>query len=230
MALNNLKKTLLFNTLENKELVDVMVDDESKSTRRKTSGILELIVMDGLLSKNDQIRFWIVNLYRGCSSGEILASVFDFNSAGVNWKSCNLPLLPFIDFAIDEQKFIKDYKIDKEPIYHLKNCLDSIRRMLEKMKEDSLDVESKIKYRNAVKTIDFFIEQLNDENEKIQFITYYRFFKQYWNDLKDSTHSFRALCDLATMQNGWRNESESRYALTKCLRDLAEKWPENLKN
>ena len=73
VALNNLKKTLLFNTLENKELVDVMVDDESKSTRRKTSGILELIVMDGLLSKNDQIRFWIVNLYRGCTSGEILS-------------------------------------------------------------------------------------------------------------------------------------------------------------
>lgn len=62
MALNNLKKTLLFNTLENKELVDIMVDDESKSTRRKTSGILELIVMDGLLSNNNQIRFWIVNL------------------------------------------------------------------------------------------------------------------------------------------------------------------------
>ena len=229
MALNNLKKTLLFNTLENKELVDVMVDDESKSTRRKTSGILELIVMDGLLSKNDQIRFWIVNLYRGCTSGEILSSVFDFNSAGVNWKSCNLPLLPFIEFAIDEQKYIKDYVVDKEPIPHLLNCLDSIKRKLEKTKEDSLDVESKIKYRNAVKTIDYFIETLNNENEKIQFITYYRFFKQYWSDLNESTHTFRALCDLAIMQNGWRNESESRYALTKCLRDLAEKWPENLK-
>ena len=228
MALNNLKKTLLFNSLENKELVDVMVDDESKSTRRKTSGILELIVMDGLLSKNDQIRFWIVNLYRGCSSGDILSSIFDFNSAGVNWKSCNLPLLPFIDFAINEQKFIKKYEVDREPIHHLSNCMDSIRRIVEKMKEDNMDIELNLKYMCALETIDYLIFQLSNEKEEIQFIAFYRFFKDYWDDLKDSTHTFRALCDLTSMQKDWRNESESRYALTKCLRDLADRWPKDL--
>ena len=114
MSLNSLKKQLLFSSVENKELVDEMVDDESKSLRKKPSAILELMVLDGLLTKNDQIKFWIVNLYRGCSSGVILSSVFDYNSAGVNWKSCNLPLLPFIEFAINEQKFIIDYKVDSQ--------------------------------------------------------------------------------------------------------------------
>lgn len=230
MSLNNLKKTLLFSSIENKELIDSMVEDESKHDGKKTSAILELKLLDGLLSKNEQIKFWIVNLYRGCSSGVILSSIFDYNSAGVNWKSCNLPLIPFLDFAINEQIYIKKYDVDKEPIPHLLNCLDSIKNLLERMKEDNLDVESKIKYRNAVDTIDYFIAQLNDENEKIQFITYYRFFKLYWSDLKDSTHTFRALCDLTTMQKGWRNDSESRYALTKCLRDLADKWPKKLEN
>ena len=230
MSLNSLKKQLIFSSIENKELVDVMVEDQSKSLRKKPSAILELTVLNGLLSENDQIKFWIVNLYRGCSSGVILSSVFDFNSAGVNWKSCNLPLLPFIEFAINEQKFIKEYEVDKEPIYHLLNCLDSIKRILEKLKEDNMDIESNLKYRDALEIIDYFISQLNDEKEEIQFVVYYRFFKKYWNDLKDSTHTFRALCDLATMQQGWRNESESRYALTQCLRDLADKWPEDLEN
>ena len=230
MSLNSLKKQLIFSSIENKELVDVMVEDQSKSLRKKPSAILELTVLNGLLSENDQIKFWIVNLYRGCSSGVILSSVFDFNSAGVNWKSCNLPLLPFIEFAINEQKFIKEYEVDKEPIYHLLNCLDSIKRILEKLKEDNMDIESNLKYRDALEIIDYFISQLNDEKEEIQFVVYYRFFKKYWNDLKDSTHTFRALCDLATMQQGWRNESESRYALTQCLRDLADKWPKDLEN
>lgn len=228
MSLNSLKKQLLFSSVENKELVDEMVDDESKSLRKKPSAILELMVLDGLLTKNDQIKFWIVNLYRGCSSGVILSSVFDYNSAGVNWKSCNLPLLPFIEFAINEQKFIIDYKVDKEPIYHLLNCMDSIKRILEKLKEDNMDIESNLKYRDALETIDYFIKQLSDGEEEIQFVAYYRFFKKYWDDLKDSTHTFRALCDLASMQQGWRNESESRYALTQCLRDLADKWPKDL--
>lgn len=96
------------------------------------------------------------------------------------------------------------------------------------MKENSLDVESKIKYREALKIIDFFTIQLNDENEKIHFMIYYEFFKKYWDDLKDSTHTFRALCDLAIMQKGWRNVSESRYTLTKCLLDLADNWPRKM--
>lgn len=228
MSLNSLKKQIIFSSIENKELVDEMVEDQSKSLRKKPSAILELTVLNGLISENDQIRFWIVNLYRGCSSGVILSSVFDFNSAGVNWKSCNLPLLPFIEFAINEQKYIKKYEVDEEPIYHLLNCMDSIKRILEKLKEDNMDIESNLKYRDALETIDYFISQLNDGKEEIQFVAYYRFFKKYWNDLKDSTHTFRALCDLATMQQGWRNESESRYALTQCLRDLADKWPKDL--
>ena len=228
MALNNLKKNLLFSCIENKELVDIMVEDESKSTRKKPSAILELMVLNGLLSENEQIRFWIVNLYRGCTSGEILSSVFDYNSAGVNWKSCNLPLLPFIEFAINEQKFIHYYEVDKEPVYHLLNCLDSIKRILENLKEENMDIESNLKYRDALETIDYFIKQLSDGEEEIQFVAYYRFFKKYWDDLKDSTHTFRALCDLASMQQGWRNESESRYALTQCLRNLADKWPKDL--
>lgn len=228
MSLNSLKKQLLFSSVENKELVDVMVDDESKSLRKKPSAILELMVLDGLLTKNEQIKFWIVNLYRGCSSGVILSSVFDYNSAGVNWKSCNLPLLPFIEFAINEQKFIRYYDVDKERVYHLLNCLDSIKRIFEKLKEENMDIESNLKYRDALEMMDFFVEQLNNENQEIQFIAFYRFFKKYWDDLKDSTHTFRALCDLATIQKGWRNESESRYALTQCLRELADRWPKDL--
>lgn len=203
-----------------------MADDESTCTKVKSSAILESRLMDSFLTENDQIRFWILNLYNGDTSGKILSSVFEYNSDGINWKSCGLPVLPFIEFAIHEQIYIKKYEVDKEPIPHLLNCLDSIKRILEKMKENSLDVESKIKYREALKIIDFFTIQLNDENEKIHFMIYYEFFKKYWDDLKDSTHTFRALCDLATMQKGWRNSKESRYALTKCLHDLEEYMPE----
>ena len=60
MSLNSLKKQLLFSSVENKELVDEMVDDESKSLRKKPSAILELMVLDGLLTKNDQIKFSII--------------------------------------------------------------------------------------------------------------------------------------------------------------------------
>lgn len=228
MILNSLKKILLFSCVGNKKLIETMVDDESTCTKVKSSAILESRLVDSFLTKNCQIRFWILNVYKNVSSGEILSSVFEYNSSGINWKSRGLPVLPFIEYAINEQKYIEDYTVDKEPIPHLLNCLDSIRRILEKMKEDSLDVESKIKYRGALETLNYIIDVLNGKygDEKIPFELIYHFYKDYWDDLKDSTHTFRALRDLATMQKGWRNSKESRYALTKCLRDLEGYMPE----
>lgn len=111
-----------------------MIHDELVCTRKKSSEILEKRLFDSFLSKNDQIRFWILNLYQGGSSGDILSSVFEYNSDGINWKSCGLPVLPFIEFAINEQKYIGKYEVDKEPMEHLLYSLNSIRELLKKIK------------------------------------------------------------------------------------------------
>lgn len=228
MSLYSLKKQLFFSCVENLNLINSFIHDESVCTRKKSSEILEKRLFDSFLSKNDQIRFWILNLYQGGSSGDILSSVFEYNSSGIKWKSQGLPLLPFIEYAINEQKYINKYKVDKEPMEHLLDCLDSIRELLKKPKKDNFDIESSLKFSGALETLNYFIDVLNGKygDEKIPFGLIYHFFKDYWDDLKDSTHTFRALRDLAAMQKGWRDSETSRYILTKCLHDLEEYMPE----
>ena len=228
MSLYSSKKTLLFSCVENLNLINSLIHDELVCTRKKSSEILEKRLFDSFLSKNDQLRFWILNLYQGGSSGDILSSVFDYNSDGINWKSKGLPVLPFIEFAINEQKYISRYKADKEPMEHFLDCLDSIKRILEKMKKDTFDIESSLKFSGALETLSYFIDVLNGKygDEKIPFGLIYHFFKDYWDDLKDSTHTFRALSDLAAMQKVWRNTEESRYFLKCCLNQLEEYMPE----
>lgn len=228
MSLYSLKKQLFFSCAENLNLINSFIHDESVCTRKKSSEILEKRLFDSFLSKNDQIRFWILNLYQGGSSGDILSSVFEYNSSGIKWKSQGLPLLPFIEYAINEQKYINKYKVDKEPMEHLLDCLDSIRELLKKLKKDNFDIESSLKFSGALETLNYFIDVLNGKygDEKIPFGLIYHFFKDYWDDLKDSTHTFRALRDLAAMQKGWRDSETSRYILTKCLHDLEEYMPE----
>lgn len=228
MSLYSLKKQLFFSCVENLNLINSFIHDESVCTRKKSSEILEKRLFDSFLSKNDQIRFWILNLYQGGSSGDILSSVFEYNSSGIKWKSQGLPLLPFIEYAINEQKYINKYKVDKEPMEHLLDCLDSIRELLKKLKKDNFDIESSLKFSGALETLNYFIDVLNGKygDEKIPFGLIYHFFKDYWDDLKDSTHTFRALRDLAAMQKGWSDSETSRYILTKCLYDLEEYMPE----
>lgn len=224
MSLYSTKKQLFFSCVENLNLINALIHDESVCTRKKSSEILEKRLFDSFLSKNDQIRFWILNLYQGGSSGDILSSVFDYNSSGIKWKSQGLPLLPFIEYAINEQKYIGKYEVDKEPMEHLLYSLNSIRELLKKLKSDNLDIESSLKFSGALETLNYFIDQLNGKygDEKIPFGLIYHFFKDYWDDLKDSTHTFRALSYLAEMQKGWRNSKESRYLLTCYLRQLEE--------
>lgn len=228
MALYSTKKQLFFSCVENLNLINSFIHDESVCTRNKSSEILEKRLFDSFLSKNDQIRFWILNLYQGSSSDDILSSVFEYNSSGIKWKSKGLPLLPFIEYAINEQRYINKYKVDKEPMEHLLDSLNSIRELLKKLKSDNIDIESSLKFSGALETLNYFIDVLNGKYgvEKVPFKLIYHFFKDYWDDLKDSTHTFRALSDLVAMQKGWRDTEESRYFLKCCLNQLEEYMPE----
>lgn len=228
MSLYSSKKQLFFSCVENLNLINSFIHDESVCTRKKSSEILEKRLFDSFLSKNDQIRFWILNLYQGGSSGDILSSVFEYNSSEIKWKSQGLPLLPFIEYAINEQKYIGKYEADKDPMEHLLYSLNSIRGLLKKLKSDNLDIESSLKFSGALETLSYFIDVLNGKygDEKIPFGLIYHFFKDYWDDLKDSTHTFRALSDLAAMQKRWRDTQESRYFLKCCLNQLEEYMPE----
>ena len=161
MSLYSTKKQLFFSCVENLNLINAFIHDESVCTRKKSSEILEKRLFDSFLSKNDQIRFWILNLYQGGSSGDILSSVFEYNSSGIKWKSQGLPLLPFIEYAINEQKYIGKYEVDKEPMEHLLYSLNSIRELLKKLKSDNLDIESSLKFSGALETLNYCIDQLS---------------------------------------------------------------------
>lgn len=230
MIFNRMKNIIQFSCVGvgNKRLIETMADDESFCEGKETSTILESRLLDSFLTENNRIKYWILYLYNGDTLGEILSSVFEYNLDCINWKSQGLPLLPFIEFAISEQSYIGKYKVDKKTMDRLLHSLDSIRLILEKLKSDNFDIESNLKFTRALETLSYFIDVLNGKygDEKIPFEQIYCFFKTYWDDLKDSTHTFRALCDLATMQKGWRNSKGSRYALTKCLHDLEEYMPE----
>ena len=183
MASSELKKNLLFSCVENKELIDAMVGDESKSMRKKPSAILELRLFDSFLTQNEQIRFWILNLYQGKSSGDTLSSVFNYNAAGVKWKSLGLPLLPLIEFAIDEQKFIDKDEFDKDSI--TSNLIDYLIQLKNILMENSNNErDSDVKCKKRLRMFRILYRCTKKRKSKITFCDDLSFFQRLLGHLE----------------------------------------------
>lgn len=146
MAENVLKKTLLFSNVESKELVDKIVSDQHFATGKKISGILESSVLSYLITENNYVRHWILRLYTEKDSiGEIIQSIFNYNSAGIDGKSRGLPLLKllqFISFLDDVSDTEIDYTNTQEILYEL-NKLKEFCEEKFKTEKDSKDVLKK---------------------------------------------------------------------------------------
>lgn len=229
MALNTLKKTLLFTTEKTKNLVEEMVEDESVTTKIKTSAILENHLLRHLLTDNPEISFWITSLYQGKNIGYILSSVFSFNAAGVNYQSCHLELLPLIEFAINEQKYFRKNKLDETIIPDLLEQIKFISDKFQSLLDNALDYQSKKNFNEAIKNLSYFTEMLNENGKNFEIVAFYRFFKWNWEIVKDWAVTFRALSVCAELQTEWRCDSESRYKLVKILRELDQSWPDEIR-
>ena len=114
---------------------------------------------------------------------------------------------------IDKDEFDKDFITSNliDYLIQLKNIL---------MENSNNERDSDAKCKKGLECLEFFIDVLKKGNQKLRFVMIYRFFKDYWDILKDSAYSFKVLSDLASMQKGWRNDNYSRFGLACCLRDL----------
>lgn len=227
MALKSLKKTLMYSSEDTRDLIEAMVQDQSLYLKINPSTIMEKYILDGLLTENTDLSFWIQSIYRsGWSSGKVISAIFEYNSSGVNWKTRGLDLLPIIDFAIREQDYMKQCKVEEKEMYYVFAQLKLIIQKFEQLKDECLDIESKAKYQEAINYTNHLIEKSENKYDSIPFIDYYRLVKLYWFELKDWTIPFRMLCVISDLQSGWRNTFDTRCELIILLKNLAKSWPE----
>lgn len=228
MALKSLKKTLMYSNELSRDIIEAMVEDLSIVDKLNGSTIMEGFILDGLLTNNRTISYWIQGLYTGkWSTGRVISSVFEYNSIGINWKTRGLDLIPIIDFAIREHSFITPEKLDKQELNYVSHQLDSILSKFSNLENESLDLESQAKYKEARNFTQRLIEYSREKNDYIPCVDYYRLVKLYWDELGNWTIPFRMLSCIADIETGWRDCVESRVELSRLLRNLNQSWPDD---
>ena len=223
MSANILKKNLVFSSVEVKELIDQMVSDESYSSRRKPSAVLETILLNELLTENNYVRNWILRLYMEEDSiGEVIQSIFNFNSAGIDGKSRGLPLLKLLEF-ISFVDIVSDTEIDYTKSQEVLYDLNRLKEFCEE--KSKIDNKSKEEVEKIISSLDFISEEI--QKKKVNWNDFYYLVVTYWKWLKDSTYTFRAQEDYMCLKKRYTITQELRSEFVSILRELAENWNES---
>ena len=227
MSLNSLKKMIVFSSERAKTIIENMVRDEAEIENRSASSLIENHILNDLLPKNRDARFWAELLNSGeWGIGETLNAIFSTESAGTRgpWSSRWGNLLPIVKFAHSQEAFCNTMPTGEEhELYHFRSQLDSICKKLESLAEDK-DNENHPVYRNESKYARELLKEAENEPQFMHYINFYSLVIDNWDVLKDWSIPFRMLADLAVMEKGWNNTAETRFELTKLLKEVSMEW------
>ena len=212
-------------------LIDKMIKDEAEIENRSESAIIEERILDSFLPKNKQAR-WLVESYlygegENSGIGATLNALFGYNAAGTRgtWSSKYGNLLPIVQFAHLEQCFCNTIPSGEErELHHFRSQLDSICNKFEYLAAEEETPSRKYYYQKEAEFARELLKEATEEPRYIRYNNFYQLVIDNWTDLKDWSITFRMLCDLASMEKGWRDTPETRTKLLQLIKEVSVEW------
>ena len=226
MARNQSSKKLI--SLVKSVLVDKMVKDEAEMENRSESAIIEKHILDSFLPQNEQARWFVECCLYGENQGigATLNAVFSYNAAGTRgaWSSKYGNLPPIVQFAHAEQCYCNTVPTGQErELHHFLTQLDSICNKFELLAEEE-NSSRQYYYQKEAKYARELLKEATKEPQFMRYCNFYQLVIDNWEDLKDWSITFRMLCDLASMEKGWRDTPETRTKLLHLLKEVSAEW------
>lgn len=158
--------------------------------------------------------------------GATLNAVFSYNAAGTRgaWSSKYGNLLPIVQFAHAEQCYCNTVPTGQErELHHFLTQLDSICNKFELLAEEE-NSSRQYYYQKEAKYARELLKEATKEPQFMRYCNFYQLVIDNWEDLKDWSITFRMLCDLASMEKGWRDTPETRTKLLHLLKEVSAEW------
>ena len=150
MAIKKIQKMFYYSSEYAKKFIETRIEDLANKTQRSSSFIIENILMDGLLPKNEEAKSIIrYNLYPDDDQGGVqktLDAVFSENSAGINWASRHSNFKPLVEYCIYYSSSTATIKDNENLVPYLLSQLTSIVERIENCRDARIETYARKTY------------------------------------------------------------------------------------
>ena len=222
MSNNKLKKTIVFSTLEGKQLIESIIDDTASATGMTVSATLENeLLYNALLPKNENAALWIRDLYQGRGTvGSVIASLAAYLATGIDgYPITDAVFERLIWFCRNWGADINASFNDADSVHYLQDQTESVADVMReyaKSHDDGtsiLDIE-----REAAALERTASDALNSLH--VDALFYWEVFSAYPEAVKNYGRTYRLIAWIAK-HCAWDNSPKARYRLLTLMREIS---------
>lgn len=227
MAIKKFQKIFYFSTESVKKFIESRIEDIAVKTQRSSSFIIENLLLDGLLPKNEEARSIIRNnLYQDDGQGDVkqtLEAVFSNNAVGINWKSKHSNFKPLVEYCIYYSLSTTTFKEKEGRLNYLLSQLEDIIERIENCTNACIEPIDRKMYSSQLEKAKLLIHIAEDTPEEIVYKDHFQLIFDCWDMLDDWSITYRYLCCLVVMCD-FQNTAYSRNHLYDIISEISNEW------
>lgn len=217
MPINNtLKKMIIFSSHKRRKTIEGIIKDQAALSGKSESAIIEHALMQVLMPEDQNVQYWIADLYDGGYLSTTYANVFSCFAAGLNWQARWSNGRPLVDeFCKNLATTFPKISGNETELNHLISQLNTI-----------YNLHSDIPHAQEVKHYwSCYIKQLQEAPDQISLLDLVSLILQSWEWIGNHTATYRALADLAKISAPhFHDDSSSRYRFISTIRQVSSEW------
>lgn len=227
MAMKKIQKMFYYSSEYAKKFIESRIEDVAIKTQRSSSFIIENILMDGLLPKNEEAKSIIRNnLYSDDEQGGVkrtLDAVFSDNAAGINWNSKHSNFKPLVEYCIYYSSATSTYKGNDGHIHYLLSQLRDIADRIDNSANACIEPFDRKMYLSQSEMAKLLLEIAEENPKEIVFRNHFQLVYDCWDMLDDWSITYRYLCCLAVMCD-FQENTNARNKLYDIISEISEEW------
>ena len=227
MARKKIQKMFYYSSEYAKKFIETRIEDLANKTQRSSSFIIENILMDGLLPKNEEAKAIIrCNLYPDDEQGGVqktLDAVFSNNSAGINWSSKHSNFKPLVEYCIYYSRATSTIKGNENLVPYLLSQLKDIVDRIENCRDACIETYDRQMFSSQLKMAELLLKNAEENPKEIVFRNHFQLMFDCWDMLNDWSITYKYLGCLARMCD-FQENTIARNKLYDIISEISEEW------